>query len=111
MVTMAMTAITYDGDGDAGQPLIRMVPLMMVIMVMMALMMVMMIVIVIVIMVMIIVLPITLLPALYNSTMVPHPLLQQRTIRIIQCYRSAQDSNGRPQRLSRLLHPRLYHNR
>ena len=31
MVTMAMTAITYDGDGDAGQPLIRMVPLIMVI--------------------------------------------------------------------------------
>ena len=52
MVTMAMTAITYDGDGDAGQPLIRMVPLMMVIMVMMALMMVMMIVIVIMVMIM-----------------------------------------------------------
>ena len=108
MVTMAMTAITYDGDGDAGQPLIRMVPLMMVIMVMMALMMVMRIVIV--IMVMIMVLPITLLPALYNPK-VPYPMLQQRTIRIIQCYRSAQDSNGRPQRLSRLLHPRLCHNR
>ena len=107
MVTMAMkTAITYDGDGDAGQPLI--VPLMMVIMVMMALMMAMRIVIV--IMVMIMVLPITLLPALYNP-MVPYPMLQQCPIRIIQCYRSAQDSNGRPQRLSRLLHPRLYHNR
>ena len=58
MVTMAMTAITYDGDGDAGQPLIRMAPLMMVIMVMMALMMAMRIVIV--IMVMIIVLLLTL---------------------------------------------------
>ena len=78
MVTMAMTAITYDGDGDAGQPLIRMVPLMMVIMVMMALMMVMRIVIV--IMVVIMVLPITLLPALYNPMVHWYP---------IQCYNSA----------------------
>ena len=86
MVTMAMTAITYDGDGDAGQPLIRMVPLMMVIMVMMALMMVMMIVIV--IMVMIMVLPITLLPArsavqcdhtLSNATTAPYAMLQERS--------------------------------
>ena len=78
MVTMAMmTAIIYEGDGDAGQPLI--VPLLMVIMVMMALMMVMMIVIVIMVMVMSRLL--TLWPArsAVPSNTSPYAMLQQRS--------------------------------